>query len=250
MSLNSMAADVWTIRAAVVLTAAALVTGVATAGDNLRRSFFVGVDDFSDFAMRFQGDPFCNKTLEEIPKPLEVKRIDAQAIADDVSDKTTIINGMVAAMMTVDANGRVTNAVVKPGWPGSETYVADVEQATRDWEFVPGTAGIYCMRVYIDAEGANGPVLSLFKMPDRAAPKPSVATEIPYPEFAYTKGMKGSVTLSIDIERDGKVSEARVLEEDPKGYAFGLSAMETVQAEWRYDGAEAGRYRLKLNFAP
>jgi len=52
-----------------------------------------------------------------------------------------------------------------------------------------------------------------------------------------------------DLVADGKVIDARVVREVPNGYGFGRSAAETVKAEWKFDGAAAGRYRLKLKFA-
>lgn len=198
-----------------------------------------------DFAIRYRGDPYCNRTVAEVPHAVGIFDIDSRKLATRIA-YGNVFNALIAVTVKVDTAGRVTDMDIKPIWPGSDYYLSAIRENAKNWRFSPGYGGTYCMALYVDADDEVG---KLFRVPKVAAPRPSLATELPYPEYAYGQRVGGAVTLSIDIDKTGKVTEARVVEETPAGYLFGQAAAETVQTEWEFKGAKPGRYALRVRFA-
>ncbi len=241
------------MKAIAFVAATVIATGAAmAAGEDVIGGFRKGADDvtvdfgsYGPFTVGMRGDQWCGQTFGEVPNPPKIIKVLLQPAVDALPHG--VVNAMLVTVAQVNANGEVTDVEVRGGWPQSARYEGEFRKSVRTWKFASGHPGQYCATLFIDVDGQ---VMALYAVPDKAAPKPSVATEIPFPEFAYENAVKGTVTLSIDVGPDGKVMDARTVREAPKGYGFGRSAVETVMAEWRFEGAPEGRYRLKLSFAP
>lgn len=197
------------------------------------------------YRVHFRGEPFCGETWAEVPKPVELLAWNMKDVGKLIGKKD-VEDALFEGVATVDAAGRVSEIQLKSVWRTGAKYEPAFREAARLWTFKPGQPGKVCVNLAVDI---GGEVTALFDEPKRPAPTPTVATEIPYPELAYENNISGSVLLSIEINRDSQVTAVRVIQEEPGGYAFGIAAAETVKSEWRFDGAQAGRYRLKLKFA-
>lgn len=236
-------------RAALLVTALAAASSAFAAGEDVYggarvNDSVVNLGEASAFNVFFRGDLWCGKTIAEVPnppKPVSTGLRDAASYLPGI-----VKNAMLIAVLQVDADGDVTKVDVEGGWPGSNDFRPAFRKAAVNMDFEPGKPGQYCAAFFIDVDGQ---VQDLYRTPKNLAPKPSVATAIPYPEYAYEQNVEGVSVLSIDVGADGKVIDARIVTESPLGYGFGRSAVETVMSEWRFDGAQAGRYRLKLKFA-
>jgi TonB family protein len=57
-----------------------------------------------------------------------------------------------------------------------------------------------------------------------------------YPPRAKAQGVAGVVTLRIFVQKNGKVSLARVADVDPPGYGFETAAVEAAD-QWRFHPA-------------
>ena len=67
----------------------------------------------------------------------------------------------------------------------------------------------------------------------------STKREPRYPELARRARIEGDVALQAVIGRDGRITELRVLRENPPGYGFAEKALAAVQ-QWRYIPARQG----------
>ncbi|WP_341502324.1 M56 family metallopeptidase [Gallaecimonas sp. GXIMD4217] len=83
----------------------------------------------------------------------------------------------------------------------------------------------------------------------QAAPKPQYRIEPKYPVAAAKAGTEGSVVLAIDIQPDGKVTNAKVLKSVPAG-TFDQAALAAVK-KWQYQPSAKGQkgVQLQLDFA-
>jgi TonB family protein len=81
--------------------------------------------------------------------------------------------------------------------------------------------------------GAQGAIPPGAVMDYDQAPRPVKMTRPDYPDAAFEKGIEGTVTLEILIDREGRVSKARVLQSVP---SLDDAAMKCVM-RWRFKPA-------------
>ena len=72
--------------------------------------------------------------------------------------------------------------------------------------------------------------------PDEMPPRRATYVAPVYPPRAKAQGVAGVVTLRIFVQKNGKVSLARVADVDPPGYGFETAAVEAAD-QWRFHPA-------------
>jgi protein TonB len=98
----------------------------------------------------------------------------------------------------------------------------------------------------VGAPGSNGvgagPV-----GPPMAAPRPTYRAPVVFPRRAQVAEREGVAVVEVLIAVGGGVSDIRLVSETPGGYGFGDAALKSV-ANWRFDTAQPGVYRVTVNF--
>ncbi len=69
----------------------------------------------------------------------------------------------------------------------------------------------------------------------------------PYPSFALSRGLSGSVVVTIDVSDDGRPSSVNVARSS--GHRdLDRHVVQWIQRRWRWDAGQAGRYTQPVNF--
>lgn len=178
----------------------------------------------------------------------------AKPIAAVASDKAAASgkDGVADVAVTIDALGRITAMDLVNALPVN--YYIDVAAfvAVHRAEFLLNRPGRYRVRVYIRNTDRAEPPLRL--PPDVRASAaeppqlpPPAGAQPTYPRAAEKNGVQGDATLEISVGADGYVVDARILQEKPDGYDFGLLAQANVMT-WQFKSAAPGRYLVTIKY--
>jgi TonB family protein len=177
---------------------------------------------------------------------------------------TKNVEGKVTLRIVVDADGKVISSEALSGPP--ELYEAAIA-STKQWLFEPPasapvvqTAEVFygfpkeCPGPISDLGGVssggrstskNGNVVTLDDSSDNPLP--------PYPEKERKAGIVGVMTLSVSVDRDGKVTEAHVVKS--LSPALDNNAIEAVLT-WRFKivsskgGGFPDQFEIPISFKP
>lgn len=153
------------------------------------------------------------------------------------------ISGQASVEVTVDDQGKVTDARLLGEDPVGEGFGTVAVIAAKKWRFQAGLPGKYIIRSGFGMEtedryGTDGRAKSL---PARAVPE--------YPEAARPQKIVADVVLIVFVDRNGQLGSISVLKEDPKGYGFADAAVHAVQF-WPFPPDAPGRYKIPFHFEP
>jgi len=144
------------------------------------------------------------------------------------------VEGNVVLSVTVDKSGKVSNLEVLSG---PEQLVKSAIDAVKQWEYDPPAQAPALTTVTVnytlsDPEAQAGVIYNVGG--DRRPPKPVYKPEPPYTKEARKDKIQGSVELSLVVDAEGNVTEARVVKALDPG--LDQNALRTVRT-WRFEPA-------------
>jgi protein TonB len=154
------------------------------------------------------------------------------------------LEGYVEVEFEVGRDGRVQNAEVTIAMPRGEFEQAALA-AVRAWRFPRGAGSDQAMTRRFD-----------FSLPESYPhdPAPTLLAAAPLPAAACASGEPGRVRLEVEVDAEGRVTAARVLDAAPVGLydatALAVARNSRMAPAYRLGTAIAARGLLTLRFTP
>lgn len=154
------------------------------------------------------------------------------------------LEGYVEVELETGADGRVRRVEVTAAMPRGEFERATLA-AVRRWRFPAA-----------DGDGRTLTRRFDFALPDSYphAPAPTLLAAAPLPAAACAARIPGRVRLEVDVDAEGRISAARILEATPPGLydatALAVARNSRVAPAYRHGTAIAATGLLTLRFTP
>jgi len=211
------------------------------AGKELYEAYLRSLRDEQALAQRVAGkEAYENYLLallrDEQAPPLKLVKTIGPVYPPEAKEKH--IQGNVVLSVTVDKSGKVSSIKVLSG---PEQLVKSALDAVKQWEYEPPAIAPAVTTVTVnftlgeDTTPPPQPVGEIYRVGgDVSAPKPISKPEPPYTKEARRDKVQGSVELSLMVDAEGNVTEARVVKALDPG--LDLSALRTVRT-WKFQPA-------------
>jgi TonB family protein len=148
--------------------------------------------------------------------------------------KAMRIQGNVVLSVTVDKSGKVSNLEVLSG---PEQLVKAALDAVKQWEYEPPAIApaVTTVTVNFTLSDSEAQAQAIYRVGgDVRAPKPTFKPDPPYTKEARKDKIQGKVDLSLVVDAEGNVAEARVVKALDPG--LDQNALRTIRT-WKFEPA-------------
>ena len=192
---------------------------------------------------------FAGNARAEIPEP--------QARAEAEFPELALYSnqeGVVVISFDISQRGRLSGIEIECVDPPGYGFETSAKDAVRRWRYKPSAVAHENISVFfyfhiVDQAVHKGTTSSATELPmDRSPQNPVPACRMPpdYPKSAFHDSISGTVSLTIDIDKEGRVSRAEVVNVSVPGYGFEENALKAVR-HWRYPPYQGARNNVKVD---